>query len=114
MQSKSAGFAHVFAGARVSIACRSAVYYNDLYRFDPATVTWTALSPTGIPPSRRHMMGFAATPDGKLYVFGGFYFAFIWDNQIYGGNPGRWVRGVYCVCEGQVGRVLLGEPRGSG
>jgi hypothetical protein len=34
------------------------------------------------------MMGFTATPDGKLYVFGGFYFSFLWMDQVYGGNEG--------------------------
>ena len=33
--------------------------------------TWTALSPSGSGPSLRGFMGFAATPDGMLYVFGG-------------------------------------------
>jgi N-acetylneuraminic acid mutarotase len=47
------------------------VYYNDLYRFSPAANTWTALSPSGSPPSSRQGMGFAAAPDGVLYVFGG-------------------------------------------
>jgi hypothetical protein len=44
---------------------------NDLYRFSPAANTWTALSPSGAPPSPRQGMGFAAAHDGMLYVFGG-------------------------------------------
>jgi N-acetylneuraminic acid mutarotase len=44
---------------------------NDVYRFSPAANNWTALSPSGSGPSPRYMMGFAATPDGMLYVFGG-------------------------------------------
>jgi hypothetical protein len=42
-----------------------------VYRFSPAANTWTALSPSGSGPSPRYGMGFAATPDGMLYVFGG-------------------------------------------
>ena len=44
---------------------------NDLYCFSPAANTWTALSPSGAPPSPRQGMGFAAASDGVLYVFGG-------------------------------------------
>ena len=44
---------------------------NDLYCFSPAANTWTALSPSGAPPSPRQGMGFAAAPVGVLYVFGG-------------------------------------------
>jgi hypothetical protein len=43
-----------------------------VYRFSPANNTWTALSPSGSGPSPRYTMGFASTPDGALYVFGGF------------------------------------------
>ena len=49
----------------------AAAYLNDVYRFSPAANTWTALSPSGSAPSPRYGMGFAATPDGMLYVFGG-------------------------------------------
>jgi hypothetical protein len=57
----------------------TAYYYNDLYCFSAAANTWTALSPSGSRPPLRDTMGFAATPDGMLYVFGG------WDD----GNGGR-------------------------
>ena len=50
----------------------STVFFNDLYRFSAAANTWTALSPSGSGPSPRSDMGFAATPDGMLYVFGGY------------------------------------------
>jgi hypothetical protein len=50
----------------------AAAYLNDVYRFSAAANTWTALSPTGSGPSPRYGMGFAATPDGMIYVFGGF------------------------------------------
>jgi hypothetical protein len=51
----------------------AAGYLNDLYRFSPAANNWTLLSPSGSGPSPRSSMGFAATPDGMLYVFGGSY-----------------------------------------
>jgi hypothetical protein len=48
-------------------------WLNDLYSFSPVDKVVTALSPFGSPlaPSPRYAMGFAATPDGMLYVFGG-------------------------------------------
>ena len=64
---------------------------RDLYRFSPATNTWTALSPSGSGPSSRFRMGFAATPDGMLYVFGGYGSG--------GGNEGANGGGI----EGQLG-----------
>ena len=42
-----------------------------MYRLSAADNAWTKLSPSGSGPSPRHFMGFAATPDGMLYVFGG-------------------------------------------
>jgi hypothetical protein len=44
---------------------------NDLHRFAAGDNAWTALSPSGSAPSSRSAMGFVATPDGMLYVFGG-------------------------------------------
>ena len=46
-----------------------------MYRFSASANTWTALYPSGSGPSRRRFMGFAATPDGMLYVFGGYNYA---------------------------------------
>jgi hypothetical protein len=51
----------------------AAHYYNDVYFFSAPANNWTALSPSGSSPSPRYGMGFAATPDGMLYVFGGRY-----------------------------------------
>ena len=48
-----------------------AVLLNDLYSFSPASATWKELSPSGAVPAPRTSMGFTATPDGSLYVFGG-------------------------------------------
>ncbi len=44
--------------------------FNDLYRYSPATATWTALSQHGSLPTRI-TLGFAATPNGMLYLYGG-------------------------------------------
>jgi N-acetylneuraminic acid mutarotase len=41
------------------------------YVFDPSSVTWTEFSTSGSPPSPRSGFGSTATPDGKIYVFGG-------------------------------------------
>jgi hypothetical protein len=46
-------------------------FVNDLYRYSPSGNKWTKLYPSGVAPSPRELMGFAATPDGTLYVFGG-------------------------------------------
>jgi hypothetical protein len=52
---------------------------NDLYSFDPATVTWKTLMPTGPSPSPRKYMGFVAIPDGLLYLYGGYNVpGFLW------------------------------------
>ena len=47
------------------------VFLNDLHSFSPTSNTWTEHNATH-PPSVRDDMGFAATPDGVLYVFGGY------------------------------------------
>ncbi len=46
-------------------------YLNDLYCYNSTNVKWTALLTNGSIPSPRNSMGFAATPDGIIYVFGG-------------------------------------------
>jgi N-acetylneuraminic acid mutarotase len=53
-----------------SLSFSFSVVVNDLYRFSPSSNSWTAIS-VASPPSARWGMGFAATPDGMLYVFGG-------------------------------------------
>ena len=47
------------------------IIYGDLHRFNPASATWTELPNNGQAPSSRCLLGFTATPDGMLYVFGG-------------------------------------------
>ena len=59
-------------------------YLNDLYQFDPVDTTWRKLAVTGSVPTRRHMHGLTATPDGMLYVFGGFDMTSSISSQIYG------------------------------
>ncbi len=63
----------LFVRVRVhaSLSPPAADFANDIFRFDPATATWTELRPFGPAPVERRRMGFAATPDGMLYVFGG-------------------------------------------
>jgi hypothetical protein len=73
-------YIYVYARARARTHTHThAGNLNDVYRFSAAANTWTALSTSGSAPSPRAYMGFAATPDGMLYVFGG------WD----GGNVGE-------------------------
>ena len=45
--------------------------FNDLYRYNPTTATWTKFAHFGSVPSVRYAMGFVATSDSELYVFGG-------------------------------------------
>jgi hypothetical protein len=49
----------------------SGTYFNELYSLNPGAGAWTGLSPTGDIPTAREAVGFAATPDGMLYLFGG-------------------------------------------
>ena len=46
-------------------------FFGDLYQYDASSSTWTQIDPSGSVPSARYSMGFAATPDGRLWVFGG-------------------------------------------
>ena len=67
------------------------VFFNDLYRFDPAAASWTALSPAGTTPTPRFSFGFTATLDGMVYLFGG---------QSDGGVEERWREWKMRVIEG--------------
>ena len=44
---------------------------NDLFSYEPSTKMWKQLPHSSSAPSPRFEMGFAATPDRMLYVFGG-------------------------------------------
>jgi hypothetical protein len=79
------GMLYAFGNGPIIDDTRSEV--NFLYRFDPASVTWATLwsGPVGTPedapwwfwspgdsfPSVCFHMGLAATPNNKLYLFGG-------------------------------------------
>jgi hypothetical protein len=47
------------------------VVLDDLHSFDPSSLTWTAVVPSGNSPSGRYSFGFTAAPDGIVYLFGG-------------------------------------------
>jgi hypothetical protein len=50
----------------------SADYFDDLYSFDPGSMTWTLLlSADGTRPAARYSHGFTSA-GGKLYVHGGY------------------------------------------
>ena len=50
----------------------STASFNDLYVFNPKNATWTQLLGfSGSSPPPLAWMGFAATPEGQLYIFGG-------------------------------------------
>ena len=62
----------VYCAVRVCInMCPLPAFTNDLYSFDPASSMWTELSTTGARPAPRQLADLTATPDGRLYVFGG-------------------------------------------
>ena len=44
---------------------------DDLYVFSPSSCSWTMLSPYGSVPPVLYKVGFTATPNGMLYLFGG-------------------------------------------
>ena len=46
-------------------------YVATLYTYDPAVAAWALLSPGGAAPSPRDG-AVAVTPDGQLYVWGGY------------------------------------------
>jgi N-acetylneuraminic acid mutarotase len=65
----SDGVLYVFGGYQ-SISDMSLV--DDLvYSYNPATNTWTTIVDSGSKPAYPHWSIITATPDGKLYVFGG-------------------------------------------
>ena len=60
------------AGPRAMLKPRATgALLNDLWAFRPAAGSWTEVATTGSTPSARSGAGFAATPDGSLWVFGG-------------------------------------------
>jgi hypothetical protein len=55
----------------VSFPLHSRFAAADLYKLDPITLVWTSLLTSGPTPSPRGYMGFTATLNGLIYVFGG-------------------------------------------
>jgi hypothetical protein len=83
-------YIYIYIYIRVYICIYEYVYIHagsrsDLYRLSATSNAWTALFPSGSGPSERRGMGFAATPDGMLYVFGGL-------SRDGGGNEGKGAR----------------------
>jgi N-acetylneuraminic acid mutarotase len=66
------GQVYLWSGVRDDFATFENTFYDDLYRFDPLTSTWTELHPVGDKPSPRTFA--ASTGDeerGQMLVFGG-------------------------------------------
>ena len=64
-------------------------YYNDLWRWDPTTGTWTQLA--NMPTAKQNIQG--AYWNGKIYVPGGFNGAHITENAIYDIATNAWSTG---------------------
>ena len=64
-------------------------YYNDLWRWNPATQTWTQLA--NMPTAKQNIQG--AYWNGKIYVPGGFNGAHITENAIYDIATNMWSTG---------------------
>ena len=64
-------------------------YYNDLWRWDPTTGTWTQLA--NMPTAKQNIQG--AYWNGKIYVPGGFNGAHITENAIYDIATNMWSTG---------------------
>jgi hypothetical protein len=64
-------------------------YYNDLWRWAPATQTWTQLA--NMPTAKQYIQG--AYWNGKIYVPGGFNGAHITENAIYDIATNTWSLG---------------------
>ena len=61
----------------------SPAHHNDIYRYNRGTSTWTRIATNGNVPLPRVRMGFTATPNGTIYLFGGY--------SDYNGELERWI-----------------------
>jgi hypothetical protein len=77
-------FVYVYGGGN-----SSGGYYNDLWRWIPATQTWTQLA--NMPTAKQNIQG--ACWNGKIYVPGGFNGAHITENAIYDIATNTWTTG---------------------
>jgi len=76
---------------------------------------WTALGGGGEPPSARESMGFVATSDGRLWVYGGYHESALGDLRSYDPDSGNWTlardRGLLDI---QIARYGMGMTAGPG
>uniref|UniRef100_A0A6T8DVU2 Uncharacterized protein n=1 Tax=Cryptomonas curvata TaxID=233186 RepID=A0A6T8DVU2_9CRYP len=88
---------------------------GDLSCYDPAVGVWTALGGGGEPPSARESMGFVATSDGRLWVYGGYHESALGDLRSYDPDSGNWTlardRGLLDI---QIARYGMGMTAGPG
>jgi len=64
-------------------------FYNDLWRWDPATTAWTQLA--NMPTAKQNIQG--AYWNGKIYIPGGFIGSHITENAIYDIASNTWTTG---------------------
>ena len=77
-------YVYVYGGSNAS-----AQYLNDLWRWDPATETWTQLA--NMPTGKSNIQG--AYWNGKIYVPGGYIGSHITENAIYDIATNMWTTG---------------------
>lgn len=66
------GSIYLFGGVMDDFRTNINTFYDDLYRFDPATDTWTELAPTGpVPPARAFAAAASHEASGRMFVHGG-------------------------------------------
>ena len=70
------GGIYVFGGVKDDFSTFTNTFYDDLYRFDPATHHWTPLAPAGSRPPGRAFAGSVGHPARGLFlIFGGASYA---------------------------------------
>ena len=65
-------FALVRPRLRNTLDFAAGVAPNDIYRFDAANNTWVLLSVSGTAAPPRYKFGCTVTPNGVIYIFGGY------------------------------------------
>jgi N-acetylneuraminic acid mutarotase len=84
---------YLFSGVHDDFATFLYSYYDDLWRFDTASGTWSELFPTGAAPPVRTFAAAAADGAGRMLVFGGsefdaFFTVFIVYGDLWAYDPG--------------------------